>query len=303
MSLFTTLRDDIQPVLAPLALLISIATLILTQLSRRQIRRDEGEKVLSEANRMLQEMSHPGVGSKSTNYGELQTAQMHASRALSLTRNAPRAQALMAVCHWLGGDKNAAEKELIRLAREHPKVHYSHCYLAALYLAYGQLDEAEVVLRRALETESACQTARSNQAILRFKQERFEEAADLWRAELALRPHDGVAHANLGAALADGGRHEEALTHFGLALQHGFRHADVYRNFGRVLVRMGKEARAEQMFQLAIELEPMDVFSLQALGFMRLSQSDKLGAKEYFVRGLAIDPTSSGCLEGLEGCA
>ena len=94
------------------------------------------------------------------------------SRALSLTRNAPRAQALMAVCHWLSGDKNqAAEKELIRLARAHPRVHYSHCYLATLYLEHGQLDEAEVVLRRALETESACHTARSNQAILRFKRE------------------------------------------------------------------------------------------------------------------------------------
>ena len=134
-------------------------------------------------------------------------------------------------------------------------------------------------------------------------QERFDEAADLWRAELALRPHDGVAHANLGPALADGGRHEDALTHLGLALQHGFRHANVYRNFGKVLVRMKQTARAERMFQLAIERDPMDVFSLQVLGFMRLHQGDKLGAKEYFVRGLAIDPTSSDCLESLEECA
>ena len=95
-----------------------------------------------------------------------------------------------------------------------------------------------------------------------------------------------IAHANLAAALADGGRHEEALKHFGLALQHGFRHANVYRNFGRVLVRMGKVARAERMFQLAIELDPMDVFSLLVLGFMRLSQSDKLGAKITLLRGL-----------------
>lgn len=140
MSFFTVLLTDVQPVLAPLALLISIATLILTELNRRQIRRDEGEKVLLEANRMLQEMSHPGVASKSTNYEALQTAQMYASRALSLTRNAPRAQALMAVCQWLSGDKNTAEKELVRLARAHPEVHYSHCYLASLYLEFGQLD-------------------------------------------------------------------------------------------------------------------------------------------------------------------
>jgi Flp pilus assembly protein TadD len=118
---------------------------------------------------------------------------------------------MVAACHWLDGDKATAERELRRLARAHPKVHSASCYLAALYLEYGQLDDAEGALGRAFETEPSCDFARSNFAILKFRKRQFDEAAGLWRAELAMRPYDGVVHANLGAALADGGYHEEAL--------------------------------------------------------------------------------------------
>jgi Tfp pilus assembly protein PilF len=67
-------------------------------------------------------------------------------------------------------------------------------------------------------------------------------------------------------------------------------------------MRVDQAESAERMFQLALELDPTDLFSLQVLGHLRLGESDFAGAKEYFARGTAIDQTDKECLKGLEAC-
>jgi len=72
--------------------------------------------------------------------------------------------------------------------------------LGGLYVMTGQPDKAAVQLEKSLALKPSA-TAYSNLGTLRFKQERFGEAATLFEQASALSPRDHVLLGNLGDAL------------------------------------------------------------------------------------------------------
>ena len=83
-----------------------------------------------------------------------------------------------------------------------------------------------------------------------------------WHDSIALFQHaanvtveNGVAEANLGLALAEQGRYDEAIAHYKTALQSQPR-AIIWNNLGQALVATGKLEEAINAFQNALRLNP-----------------------------------------------
>ena len=68
------------------------------------------------------------------------------------------------------------------------------------------------------------------------------EAARHYREAAALRPADATATYDLGVALQDLGRFEEAAEVYGAAIELAPGHADTYFNLSAVYERLGREA-------------------------------------------------------------
>jgi tetratricopeptide (TPR) repeat protein len=84
----------------------------------------------------------------------------------------------------------------------------------------------------------------------------FEQARDLFREAVALKPDDAVGHYNLGAALAETGQLREAIAPFRKAIKLKPDFAGAHYELGRALAETGQLREAIAPFRKAIKLKP-----------------------------------------------
>ena len=87
----------------------------------------------------------------------------------------------------------------------------------------------------------------------------YANVKTLWQATLARNPDSWLAHNNLGTALRQKGRVDEAITHYQEALQIMPDNESVHFNLARAFYQKGKVDQAIAQFQLALQIEPADM--------------------------------------------
>jgi len=135
----------------------------------------------------------------------------------------------------------------------------------------GDPDLAEEVLRRAWRLSPADFWVNLELGYVVHGAEmghvRPEEAARFYSAAVAIRPGSPMAHNNLGSALADQGKLDEAVAELRVALrlrpEFGFAH----NNLGIALANQGKLEEAIAQFHAAIRLKSNDVKAHNNLGY------------------------------------
>jgi len=121
----------------------------------------------------------------------------------------------------------------------------------------------------------------------------YRSAVRLMQRTAACAPENARAHANLGAALLDAGRPEEAvaplMTSLGLNPHAGL----AYHKLGTAYLRLGQLDRALPFFQRAVELIE-DVRCRDSLGQVLSEKGDHAGAARQFEAALGLDPSQAG---------
>jgi tetratricopeptide (TPR) repeat protein len=118
-----------------------------------------------------------------------------------------------------------------------------------------------------------------------------------WRSSTALFEHalqatanNALAHHNLGVALADQGRVQEAITHYHLSLRITPNNFKVYNNLGKALVRQGKLQEALIHYQKALSLNPNYAEAHNNLGIARARLGDFDEAIDHYFEALRLKP-------------
>jgi serine/threonine-protein kinase len=125
-----------------------------------------------------------------------------------------------------------------------------------------------------------------------FKQQ--EEAVRFLSAAVGIRPASAVAHSNLGAALQDQGKADEAIACYRRALALDPKFAATHNNLGILLKAQGKVEEAIECYWRAIALDPRFPRTHSCLA-NALQEQDKLDeAIACYRRALALDPTDVG---------
>lgn len=126
--------------------------------------------------------------------------------------------------------------------------------MAELAARIGRLQDAENLLRRALDLAPGWTAARSNLATVLYKQNRPAEAVD------ALAPLQGVdleANQNLkAAALGRLGAYEEAIALYEAVLQRFPAQAKVWMSYGHLLKTVGRQADSIAAYRRALGVQP-----------------------------------------------
>lgn len=138
--------------------------------------------------------------------------------------------------------------------------------LGVLLLHLQQLEGALAWLRRALELDPAYGDAQLNYASALAEARRWDEAVDGYRRALRMptltTPH--VAHHNLGVALYNLKRYNQAEESLRFALSLEPQMSGAYFNLGLVLVAENRPAEARAAFRKARELAPDGPFGKAA---------------------------------------
>jgi tetratricopeptide (TPR) repeat protein len=108
----------------------------------------------------------------------------------------------------------------------------------------------------------------------------------LWADTVAKSPDDAGARNNLGNALIEAGRSDEAIEQFRAASRLSPGYSDPHLNLGNVLTRMGRDADAVSEYRLALPGNPSNANVLYNLGQALRKTGDLAGATEAFGRAL-----------------
>jgi len=118
-----------------------------------------------------------------------------------------------------------------------------------------------------------------------------------WRSSTALFEHalqatanNALAHHNLGVALADQGKLQEAITHYHLSLGITPNNFKVYNNLGKALVRQGKLQEALIHYQKALYLNPNYAEAHNNLGVAQARLGDFDKAIDHYFEALRLKP-------------
>jgi tetratricopeptide (TPR) repeat protein len=91
-------------------------------------------------------------------------------------------------------------------------------------------------------------------AVCAWKQTAYwQNSETVWIHAIESTTDNGVAHSNLGTALAEQGKLEAALEQFQIAVQINPGYADFHNNFGNALFQVGKAYDAAAQYQIALQ--------------------------------------------------
>ncbi len=124
----------------------------------------------------------------------------------------------------------------------------------------------------------------------------LEQAERLLRRALELRPTHASALYALGVILAARNRTSEAIDVLQRAVDQGSRDPDLLSNLGRLLLDSGQLASARKMLELAVEADPGHALAHFNLGQLLQRIGDAPGAREQLQRARELDSRLGGGL-------
>jgi protein O-mannosyl-transferase len=140
-----------------------------------------------------------------------------------------------------------------------PKAWMAHDNLGALLLREGQVDEAIVHFRKAVEIDANQAEPQANLGNALLQKGELDDAVAQYFKALALKPNSAEVHYNLGNALLRKGQTDGAIAEYEKALAILPDYADVHNNLGIVLFQKGDVDQAIAHYQRALEINPQDV--------------------------------------------
>ena len=120
----------------------------------------------------------------------------------------------------------------------------------------------------------------------------WQRSLTLFNHVLSVLPDVPLAHNNIGSALYDQGRFEEAIPHLETALRLKPHYVDAHNNLGLALWRLGRDQPAIEQFTAVLNQRP-DVKAYYNLGVVLFNQGKLDQAKECFLATLRLQPDSA----------
>ncbi len=130
--------------------------------------------------------------------------------------------------------------------------------LGTLYMRDDRLDEARLVLERALQVDQKSSEIHNNLGNVCMKQARWDEAARRFQASLQLKPGEPLVHNNLANALLQLNRVPEAVVEMQTALKLKPDLHDTRFNLANTLAHIGQPLAAAEQYEQFLQARPDD---------------------------------------------
>jgi tetratricopeptide (TPR) repeat protein len=130
------------------------------------------------------------------------------------------------------------------------------------------------------------------------EQNRFDEAASHFRSSIQIKP-DWHVYVNLGVTLSLQGRDDEAISLYRMALQMQPNNADIHYILGEVLLRKGKINEAISEYKAALHLKSDNSSLYNSMGVELIKQGKLVDALSSFREAVKLKPDHSGAHNNL----
>ena len=212
----------------------------------------------------------------------------------------PTEVALLESLGYAGGTKPArddgdmTELDMFEPRGGDPKDHVEAMranMMAVWLLREKDFVRAEELLREVVDSIPNAIRPLGNLAYAVHRQERFDEATELYDRALALVPDDHAVQKRYAELFVDSEQWEEAVRRFRVVLTNRPHDLISLYNMGKSLGSLGRFDEAHQHFELALQIAPRSVRMHRGLGVLYARQKKFEQAINWFRKGLEIDPT------------
>ncbi len=191
------------------------------------------------------------------------------------------------------GDAADRWRHARRMAYDYPSHPALHLAQASACMELQRLDEAHEALGHALALAPDWEAVYFEQGKLWLRSDDTERAAVSFAEAGRLMPSFSVAFGNLGAALGELDRQDEALEALKQALHFDPFGHPILNNIGAVARDLGRLDEAASAFRLAVSHAPQFVFAHYNLGHTYFLQGRFADARDAYEAGLAADAQKS----------
>ena len=164
----------------------------------------------------------------------------------------------------------------------------------------GHWKNSEALFRHALEVTKNNDLAHNNLGTALAEQGRMDEAISHFRKAISLKPDYAQAHYNLGTALGEQGQMDEAITHFREAIRLKPDDAQAHNNLGIALHQKGQTDEAISQYQQAIRLKHDNIDAHYNLGMAFYQQGRTDEAIRQFQETLRLKPDYADARKNLD---
>lgn len=185
-----------------------------------------------------------------------------------------------------------AEHLYRRIIEVDPHYHRAYHGLALLAFRVDKLDLAAELLGSAIALDGANAVYHRDRGEICRRLGRLDEAVGEARAAVAIDPGQADSHYNLGLALADKEAPQEAVQSYRTALELNPAHGQAWNNLGSALEKLGDEQGAIDAFRRAIALNPDHAEALGNLGGLVGKNGAIDEARSLLSRALALQPAT-----------
>ena len=154
----------------------------------------------------------------------------------------------------------------------------------------GYWKDTETLFRHALDVTRDNWVAQNNLGIALAQAGREQEAIVRFEQALRIKPDFAETHYNLGVALAQAGRIPEAIGHYEQALRIKPDYVGAHYNLGIALAQAGREQEAIVQFEQALRIQPDLAETHYNLGLALLQAGKVSEAIGHFDQALRIKP-------------
>jgi tetratricopeptide (TPR) repeat protein len=160
-------------------------------------------------------------------------------------------------------------------------------------------DDRKRWFQAAVAAAPANAAAHTNLGVALANKGKEDEAIACYRKAVALDPKLAVAHSNLGAALADKGKVDEAIACYRKAIALDPKLAMAHTNLGAALHGKGQEDEALACFHKAIALDSKFAMAHNNLGLALHHKGKEDEAIACYQKAIALDPKNAGAHDNL----
>ena len=202
--------------------------------------------------------AHANLGGALLEAGRAGEAIQELQIALHLAPDDADAHDALARALTAGGrpaDAIAESSEAIRLRPDSAEFRNN---FGTLLERVGRLADAEAQYREALNLKPDAVLVLDNLGFVLLKTGRTDEAVQYFQRAIAIDPHYTPAHYNLGNVLLNQNRPKDAIAEYRLALEYEGREAsaECHNNLGVALAELGRMDEARSEFQAALRIRP-----------------------------------------------
>jgi tetratricopeptide (TPR) repeat protein len=191
---------------------------------------------------------------------------------------------------WKIGNLEEAEIQYRKAIELYPELVNPYSNLGYILYNRGKYDEALLYLRRAIELHPT--DAGSYEVIGHVfrAQKKYVEAIAQYRKGLELDSKMFWSYLGLGKALQLQGNYEEAIAQYQKAIELDPKGVSTYVSLGDALSAQGKYEEAIPQYQKTLELDPKNVFAYCGLGNVLKAQGKYDEAITQYQKALRLDP-------------